>query len=63
MFKRTVKGLLRPIGENTGGQLAVAQVVVQAFTAQTFSGAGFITAVAAFQIGRFFTFHKNLLEK
>jgi hypothetical protein len=50
MLKRTVKGPLGGIRKAASRQLAHVQMVTDAFATDALSRAGFITAIAAFQI-------------
>ncbi len=46
MFKRAIVGAFGFIRKAAGREIAAAQVVTDAFTADSFTRAGFITAIA-----------------
>jgi len=59
-LETAVVGLFDLVREATAGQLLTFQVVLQAFTANTFSAATRIAAIAKIHIRLFFTFHRNI---
>jgi hypothetical protein len=56
-FKTAVVGSLDVGRETTGGELPQAEMVMQTLATNPLFLAAGITAVAPFQVGRFFTFH------
>jgi len=62
MFEGPVKGLLGVCVKTAGRQLPRSQMIGDAFTADTFPRAWFITAVALFEILFLFAFHTFFLS-
>jgi len=58
VLKGAVIGGFRVVGEGAGGQLAHLQVISDAVTANPFSGAWGIGAIAVLQVAVLFTVHK-----
>ena len=58
-FKRTVICAFYVIGEKTGGAFSHFQMITDTITAISFSGAGFVTAIAIFKISFMIAVHKS----
>jgi hypothetical protein len=61
-LKAAVIGPFHRIGETAGRKLAHAQVVLQAFAANSLSRTPAVTAVAPFQIGWLVAFHAGQIQ-
>lgn len=59
MFKGAVVSAFSVFGETASGQLAAAKVIGDTLAANPFTLAGFIGAIAFFQIFGFMAFHSN----
>ena len=62
MFKGTVVGALRIIGEAASGQLAAFQMRANAITTNSFFGAGIVCTVASLQVFLFVALHLVFLS-
>ena len=63
MLKGTVVRSFSIISETARGKLPAFQMIAQTFTAYTFAGTGFVSAVTGFEVLFLFTFHRFILLK